>query len=367
MPVLKEDIPKTAVITPFGLFEFLRMPFGLKNAAQTFQRMMDSILRDLDFLFVYLDDILVASASRRVLCLSQHGLIINPAKFQFGLAAIDFLGHRITSSGAVPLPDKVDAITKFPVPHTTKALQYHRFIPRAADLMHPLYRSLKGHSRNTQIAWSEEMTKSFEDAKLAIAQATMLSHPIPDAPIAITTDASDCAVGAVHEQLVDGVWQPLAFFSRQLRPNDQKYSTFEELLALYLAVRHFSFFLEGRVFTAFVDNKPLLYAMSKVSEPWSSRQQRHLAFISKFTTDIKHIDGKSNVVADCLSRATVQAVHLGIDFVQLAADQQSDPDVQAYRTAISSLKIADIHFAEAGVTLVCEVSRGHPRPVVPVQ
>ncbi len=68
--------------------------------------------------------------------------------------------------------------------------------------------------------------------------------------------------------------------------------------------------------------------MSKVSEPWSSHQQRHLAFISEFTTDIKHIDGKSNVVADCLSRATVQAVHLGIDFAQLAADQQSDPDVQ---------------------------------------
>ncbi len=136
---------------------------------------------------------------------------------------------------------------------------------------------------------------------------------------------------------------------------------------LYLAVRHFSFFLEGRVFTAFVDHKPLLYAMSKVSEPWSSHQQRHLAFISEFTTDIKHIDGKSNVVANCLSRATVQAVHLGIDFAQLAADQQSDPDVQAYRTAISSLKIADIHFVEAGVTLVCDVSRGHPHPVVPVQ
>ncbi|KAJ8398568.1 hypothetical protein AAFF_G00420960 [Aldrovandia affinis] len=95
VPVNAEDIPKTAVITPFGLFEFLRMPFGLKNAAQTFQRMMDSVLRDFDFLFVYLDDILVTSVSReqhlthlRSLFdrLSQHGLIINPAKCQFGLS-----------------------------------------------------------------------------------------------------------------------------------------------------------------------------------------------------------------------------------------------------------------------------------------
>ncbi|KAL6483353.1 hypothetical protein MHYP_G00082250 [Metynnis hypsauchen] len=108
VPVHPADVPKTAVITPFGLFEFLRMPFGLKNTAQMFQRLMDSILRDLPFLFVYLDDILVASVSRsehlhhlRLLFerLSQHGLIINPAKCQFGLHTVDFLGHRITSSG----------------------------------------------------------------------------------------------------------------------------------------------------------------------------------------------------------------------------------------------------------------------------
>lgn len=96
---------------------------------------------------------------------------------------------------------------------------YHCFIPWTAALMHPLYRALKGNSRNKQITWSEEMTKSFKDAKLALAQATMLSHPIPDAPTAITTVASDCTLGVVHKQLVNGVWQPLAFFGQQLHPN----------------------------------------------------------------------------------------------------------------------------------------------------
>ncbi|XP_056904781.1 uncharacterized protein K02A2.6-like [Takifugu flavidus] len=132
VPVHPADVPKTAVITPFGLFEFLRMPFGLKSAAQTFQRLMDSVLRDLPFLFVYLDDILVASTSQaehvahlRALFqhLSQHGLIINPAKCQFGLSAIDFLGHHVTRYGAVPLPEKVEAIASFPRPVTVKALQ----------------------------------------------------------------------------------------------------------------------------------------------------------------------------------------------------------------------------------------------------
>jgi len=122
VPMHPLDIPKTAVITPFGLFEFLRMPFGLKNAAQTFQRLMDSVLRDLPFVFVYLDDILVASTSEekhlsdlRALFtrLSQHGLIINPAKFLFGVFDIDFLGHRGTKGRAAPLPVTVEAVAEF--------------------------------------------------------------------------------------------------------------------------------------------------------------------------------------------------------------------------------------------------------------
>ena len=161
VPVHPLDVPKTAVITPFGLFEFLRMPFGLKNAAQSFQRLMDSVLRDLPFVFVYLDDILVASRSEtehlshlRELFerLSKHGLIINPEKCRFGVSTIDFLGHRITKDGATPLPSKVDAIVNFPRPHTAQALRefigmvtfYHRHMRQAAHLLHPLYNTLKG-------------------------------------------------------------------------------------------------------------------------------------------------------------------------------------------------------------------------------
>lgn len=384
VPVSAEDVPKTAVITPFGLFEFLRMPFGLKGAAQTFQRLMDSVLRDLSFVFVYLDDVLVASSSaeehlshlRQVFQrLDEHGLIVNNAKCQFGLSEIDFLGHRISSRGAVPLPSKVQAVVDFPRPESVKSLQeflgmvnfYNRFLPRAAHLLQPLYGALRLKKGSDKVEWNPEQVQAFEGAKSALANAALLAHPVSSAPVSLTTDASDQAVGAVVEQRVAGAWQPLAFFSRKLSNSERRYSVFDrELLAVYLATRHFRFLLEGRSFTIYVDHKPLTFAMGKVTEPWSARQQRHLAAISEFTTDIQHVAGKANPVADCLSRVLVCPVHIGLDFSAMAADQLGDPDILMLRSAGTGLKLEDAVVQEGGPTLVCDVSTGRPRPIVPV-
>ncbi|CAI5688936.1 unnamed protein product [Oreochromis niloticus] len=153
VPMCAEDVPKTAVITPFSLFEFLRMPFGLKGAAQTFQRLMDSVLHGLPFVFVYLDDILVASCSasqheshlRQVFQrLAGHGLIINPSKCQFGLPVLDFLGHRISAESVVPLPDRVQASC-------------------------PLYAALKGKTAKDPVDWLLERVQAFSAAKSALA------------------------------------------------------------------------------------------------------------------------------------------------------------------------------------------------------
>ena len=149
IPVAAEDIQKTAIITPFGLFEYVRMPYGLRNAAQTFQRFMDDVCRELDFVFVYLDDILIASRSevehrehlRRLFeTLAEHNVVLNPAKCEFGATSLEFLGHNIDSSGASPLPDRVLTVREFPRPTNTRSLReflglvnfYHRFIPRCA-------------------------------------------------------------------------------------------------------------------------------------------------------------------------------------------------------------------------------------------
>ena len=331
IPIAETDIPKTAITTPFGLWEFLRMPFGLRNAGQTFQRMIDQVLLDLPFVFTYLDDILVASSSpenhmhhlKEVFKrLSENSLIISLEKCVFGADQVDFLEHHISQQGCSPRKAKMDAIQSFP-PHTdSKQLQQ------------------------------------------------FLAHPLPNSTIALTTDASDIGIGACLEQHTERGWQPISFFSKKLKKSEQKYSTFDrELLALYEAVRHFRYFLEGRNCIMFTDHQPLVKSLHKQSDPWSTRQQRHLSYISEHSTDIRHIAGKHNIIADYLSRSpisdTCNQVSMGLDLQALAAAQSTCQDTQSYRTAITGMTVADVPVHEGGPSLLCDTSSSKPRPIVP--
>ena len=385
IPVEPADVPKTAVTTPFGLFEFLRMPFGLRNAAQTFQRFIDQVLRGLHFCYAYIDDLLIASTTpevhknhlRLVLeRLHEHGMVINPGKCVFGVDQLEFLGHQVDSQGIRPLEEKIQVIRDFPQPTTQRKLReflglvnyYHRFIPGCADILHPINNLLSASHDSTKVlSWTEEATAAFTAIKEALATATLLFHPKPDAPTNIVTDASDIAVGAVLQQQIGDQWCPIAYFSRKLKPAETRYSTFDrELLAIYLAIKHFCHFVEGRSFHVLTDHKPLMYALSAKSDRHSPRQIRHLDYISQFTSDIRHVKGTNNPAADALSCIEVNALPVNqsnlLDFNEMARAQHKDPDLVKLRTSTAcSLALHDIPLPMSDSTIVCDTSTGGPR------
>jgi hypothetical protein len=151
--------------------------------------------------------------------------------------------------------------------------------------------------------------QAFSAAREALANTALLDHPAAEAQLALVTDASGTHAGTVLQQRRQGQpWRPLVFFSQKLSAAESRYSPFDrELLAVYSGILHFRHLLEGRSFTIFTDYLPLLGALTRVSEPRSDRQRRQLSFIAEFSTELRHISGQSNVVADTLSRPPVAA------------------------------------------------------------
>ncbi len=199
------------------------------------------------------------------------------------------------------------------------------------------------------------------------------------AKLGLMVDASSTHVGAALQQRRGGgVWEPLGFFSRKLNTAQSKYSVFDrELWAVFSGIRFFRFMLEGRKFTVYTDHKPLTSALKRVSEPWTARQQRHLSYITEFISDLRHIAGVSNVVADTLSRLpigeataasaaetplmAVAAVAAAVDYSWLAREQR---DCAATQAAVSSSSLAVRPFQVDGSSLLCDVSGGTVRPLV---
>jgi Reverse transcriptase (RNA-dependent DNA polymerase) len=206
IPMAAGDIAKMAILMPFSLYEYVYMPFGLRNAAQTFQRLMDRIFCHLPFCFYYLDDHLIASCPldehlrTYFQLLLNNGLQINPAKCVFAVAEVDFLGHRVSAAGISPLPKHVEALQRLPVPTDVKGLQrflglinfYHRFLPGIATILLPLTNALHGSPQHLEV--TAEVTAAVAAAKNALAAVTGLAHPLLHAQLALVTDASDSHV-----------------------------------------------------------------------------------------------------------------------------------------------------------------------------
>ena len=362
------------------------MPFGLRNAVQSFQRFINRVMSDLDFIFNYLDDILIFSSTpeehekhfRIVLeRLKESGLRLNLSKCELGKSEIVFLSHLVNHEGSKPCAEKVEAILEYPKPSTVADLHrflgminfFRRSIPHAAAIQAPLYEYMHNTKKNDQtpMAWTPEAEQAFEQCKTSLAKATLLSNPSTEAETRLVTDASDFAMGASLEQYIDNIWKSLAFFSRKFSSSQRNYSAYDrELTAVYESIKYFKYFLEGRNFKIVTDHKPLVYAFSQKADKASPHQCRQLCFISKFTTAFEYLPGSANVAADALSQIDMIRLPLEIEMPELAELQKDDAELAGLLTSSNtSLILKCIELGHTHSPIYCDSTGKILRPYIP--
>lgn len=317
IPMTSEDAHKTAFSTPYGHYQFQRMPFGLKNAPATFQRLMDTVLMGLqgNEVFVYLDDIVIYARSleehsikiRKVLKrLKAANLTLQPDKCTFLRKEVAYLGHIISTEGVKPDPKKIHAVRNFPTPRNAKNIKqflglsgyYRRFIPDFSRTAKPLTDLLK---KDTKFAWNENQQYAFDTLIEALCSKPILQYPNFSEEFVLSTDASGYAIGGVLSQGATGKELPIAYASRTLSDAENRYSTIEkECLAIVYCLSHFRQYLYGRKFTVITDHRPLVWLHS-IKDP-SSRLWKWRLRLSEYEFEIRYKPGKVNSNADALSR-----------------------------------------------------------------
>ena len=364
--VSPESRKYTAFITPWGLYEWLRVPFGLKNAPAVFQRAMEKCLegyRD-EFAIPYLDDILVFSQTfeqhvehiRAVLKrLRAAGIKLKASKCELFKQEVSYLGRIITPEGYKLNDAHTAALTTFKsdTPKTVGELrrllgllgQFRRFIQNFSVIAKPLYRYLesKDVSKNTARKKKGQLPSSTsiiigEEGKRAIEslidQATsypILAYPDFEAPFEVYTDASEVGLGAILYQLQHGERKVIAYASRTtVGPELNYHSSKLEFLALKWAVTEafHEYLFYSPFFTIYTDNNPLTYILK--TSKLNANGQRWVNELANYNFDIKYRPGVVNKEADCLSRAP-----LNIDrFTTLCTESISVMETDAIKKGI---------------------------------
>ena len=363
-----KDVPKTAFSVENGLYEFLRMPFGLKNAPSTFQRIMDHVLKDFigHNCVIYLDDILIFSTSlqehaetlNKILkTLHQYSLKVQIDKSDFFKKETSYLGHIITTDGVKPNPEKIEAIRKWPLPHSEKELKgflgtigyYRKFIKDFAKIVKPLTTPLR---KGEKIVHSKDFVETFNKCKEILTSSNILQYPDYSKPFVLMTDASNFAIGAVLSQGPIGRDKPIAFASRTLSKSEENLSTIEkELLAIVWAVKYFRPYLFGNKFTLFTDHQPLTYIFN-IKDP-SSKLVRWRLSLEEYDYEIFYKKGKQNVVADGLSRIKINLndvnnSELGSENLSIQNNVNENSDIMTVHSADTD----DSHFIKMALNPV---------------
>ena len=318
VPLTERGKEISAFVTPDHFLQYVCMPFGLRNAPATFQRLINNVLDGVSNCEAYLDDLIVYSATWQPHMehlatvfdrLSKANLTVNLAKCVFGQATVVYLGKMVGRGEVRPVHSKVEAILNFPAPTSRRELRrflgmvgyYRSFCKNFSTVAAPLTDML---STKRVFKWGDACQAAFESVKALLTTAPVLAAPNFSLPFSIAVDASDLGAGAVlFQKGTDGLDHPVGFFSRKFNHCQRAYSTIEkEALALVLAVQHFEVYVGGAAtVTVFTDHNPLTFLHRMCNS--NQRLMRWCLVLQGYTLDIKHIRGRDNVVADALSRA----------------------------------------------------------------
>ena len=323
IPMDEESSQKAAFTTHRGLFEPKRMPFGLRSAPATMQRLMATLFRSMTWkmVLVYLDDIVIYSDT-----VEQHlkrmdlvfakireaKLKLKPSKCQFLRKSVEYLGHVVSSNGVSTSPRVVQAVLEYAPPQDVSGVRrflglagyYRPFVPGFSDIAEPLVNLTR---KGVEFAWEEACESAFQRLKGLIVTAPVLHFPDFSVPFHLTTDASDVGIAGVLSQPVDGLDCPIGYFSSCLSRAQRNYSVTErECLAIVEAIKHFDMFLAGAPFVVHTDHRPLSY-LQALKEP-RGRLARWMLFLNSYEFDIQYKPGVDIPHADALSRGRAERV-----------------------------------------------------------
>ena len=308
----------SAFVNPDGLYQYKVMPFGMKNAPATFQRLINTIIAGLEGCSAYIDDVIIYSDTWEqhlghmrslMLRLREAKLTVNLAKSEFGCAHIVFLGHLVGQGQIRSVDAKVEAVANFPIPLNKKQLMrflgmtgsYRKFCQNFSSVAAPLTALLK---KDKKYVWDEKCEKAFMKIKSLLLTAPVLVTPNYQKPFKLQVDASDYVARAVLlQESVQKIDHPISYFSQKFDQHQRNYSICEkEALALILAIRHFDFYLSGAIFPieVFTDYNPLAF-LNKMRDK-NQRLLRWSLMLQEYNIKVSHVRGTENVMADALSR-----------------------------------------------------------------
>ena len=324
VPISPESRRYTAFITQFGLFEWKRLPMGLKGAPAFFQRVISTRVL-VGYLMIicelYLDDLiifartieqLVESFRKILLRFREYNILINPEKCRWGLSEVTYVGHTVNSDGLHFTRERLEGVKDFKLPLTQKGLKsflgltnyFHDHVAHLSEMVRPLNKMLTSYEKTRRIEWTEEGKRTFELIKRAINECPRLFFLDDESPVRLYTDASDIGVGAHLVQVVDGKENSIGFISKAFDQRMQNWDVPQkEGYAIFFALEKWEYLLRDRYFTVYTDHLNL--TRLKTDYQKDKKVQRWLRCFQGFDMDIRSIKGSDNVIADAFSRLCV--------------------------------------------------------------